>query len=189
MIRLILLLFMLCAPLAHAAEGAAVPRGSVIIVDVKRILDESKAAIGSQKKIEEQRSAFQEEIAAQEKNIREAEQELLAQRGKIDAKEYSQKEDQLRQKFRDVERYVQERRQALEKATSLSMGKVHDVLLDIVKDIARKRGVQAVLVKQEVLWSEPILDVTDMVLERLNTELPDVPVNVDLSAGRKDKAK
>ncbi|HVY12062.1 MAG TPA: OmpH family outer membrane protein [Alphaproteobacteria bacterium] len=176
MLRAALFLFaVLTAVPLWAAEPASSP---LLIVDVKRILDESKASVGAQKKIEAQRAAFQIEIAAKEKFIREAEQDLLNSRGKIDQHAYADKETSLRQQFREVEQYVQERRRLLEQATTLSMGKVRSVLLGIVTEMARRRNAQAVLIKQQVLWAENALDVTDQVLVRLNAQLPDVPVNI-----------
>jgi Skp family chaperone for outer membrane proteins len=161
-----------------AASPASAPDNSVLIVDVKRVLDESRAAINAQKKIEVQRSAFQQEISAKEKSIREAEQELLQLRGKLKAEEYAGREDKLRVRFREVEKYVMERRQILEKATTQSLGKVREVLLIIVQDVAKARGARAVLVKQQVLWADNNLDITDEVLKRLNTELPELPVDI-----------
>ncbi len=177
---------------APNANAASLPRFPILIVDVKRVLDDSKAAIGAQKKIEAQRSAFQDEISSQEKHIRDAEQELLQLRGKLDEKAYAEKETQLRQKFRDVEKYVQERRATLEKATSQSLGKVRDVMQDIVADIAKKRGAQAVLAKQgnqAVLWSIEGNDITQEVSSRLNTQLPELAVNIDAPVIKKEPAK
>ena len=74
---------------------------------------------------------------------------------------------------------MQERRRLLEQATTLSMGKVRSVLLGIVTEISHRRGAQAVLVKQQVLWAENSLDITDQVLERLNTQMPELPVNIE----------
>lgn len=178
-----LLAFFCALPLLAQAVPQPVPVEDpgkpVLIVDVKRILDESKASVNVQRKIEAQRADFQTEIAAKEKLIREAEQELLASRGKLNAQAYADKENELRKRFRDVEQYVQERRRLLEQATTLSMGKVRSVLLGIVTEMARRRGAQAVLVRQQVLWSESTLDITDEVLQRLNTDLPDLPVTIE----------
>ncbi|MBI3419234.1 MAG: OmpH family outer membrane protein [Proteobacteria bacterium] len=178
--RLVLLLALFWAlPLFAAEPPAPHATNALLVVDVKRILDESKASVSVQKKIEAQRAAFQTEIAAKEKLIRDAEQELLATRGKLEARVYAERENQLRQKFREVEQYVQDRRRLLEQATTLSMGKVRSVLLGIVTEIARRRGAQAVLIKQQVLWAENALDITDQVLERLNAQLPDLPVEIE----------
>ena len=202
MIRLFVIIIALCAlldaPVARAVEVSptVTPVSSklpVLIVDVKAVLDDSKAAISAQKKIEVQRSAFQDEITKQEQHIRDAEQELAQARGQLDEKAYADKEAQLRQKFRDVEKYVQERRQTLEKATSQSLGKVHDVMLEIVADIAKKRGAQAVLAKQggtvAVLWSVDGSDITGEVSARLNAQLPDIAVNIDVPDTKKEHSK
>lgn len=173
------------APL-QAAEPALVasPPSStlILVVDVKRVLDESKASVNVQKQIESRRSAFQSEIAEKEKSIRSEEEQLLQMRGKTGDADYAAKENQLRQKFRDVERYVQERRQLLEQATTASMGRVRAVLLGIVTDIAKKRGAHTVMVKQQVIWSEEALDITNEVLARLNAELPDITVAIEPAA-------
>lgn len=180
-----LFVFFLLPLLAAAAPPSAIAPAPnlapapILVVDVKRILDESTASVNVQKKIEAQRAAFQTEIAAKEKQIRDAEQDLLASRGKLSQQAYTDRENQLRQKFREVEQYVQDRRRLLEQATTFSMGKVRSVLLGIVTDIARKRNAQAVLIKQQVLWAENSLDVTNLVLEKLNAALPDLPVNIE----------
>ncbi len=177
-----MILFAVLPAVAGAAEARtpspAPEHAPVLIVDVKRILDESRASVGAQRKIEAQRSAFQSEIAAREQEIRKAEQELLAARGRLKPDAYAEKENQLRKKFREVEQYVQERRRLLEQATALAMGKVRAVLVGIVADVARRRGAQAVLVRQQMLWSEGSLDITNQVLERLNAELPELPLRI-----------
>lgn len=201
MLRLLVIIVLLCGTLSAAQSRAAEVspselasgKASILIVDVKRILDDSKAAISAQKKIEVQRSAFQDEITKREKHIREAEQELAQARGKLDEKAYAEKESQLRLKFRDVEKYVQERRQTLEKATGQTLGKVHGVMLEIVADIAKKRGAQAVLAKQgsnvAVLWSMDGSDITTEVSARLNAQLPDIAVNIDVPEPKKEQPK
>ncbi len=161
----------------------------ILVVDMKRVLDESRAAVSVQKKIEARRSEFQKEIADKENEIRNDEQELLQSRGKMEAKAYAEKENQMRQKFRDVERYVQERRRVLEQATNDSMGRVRSVLQTIVTDIANKRSAHAVLSKQQVLWSQGSLDITDQVLERLNAELPDTDVTIEKAKEEKKPVK
>ncbi len=168
---------------ADPAPAQATAPSGVLVVDIKRLLDESTASVNSQKKVEARRSAFQTEIADKEKTIRDAADNLQQQRGKIDATAYAAKEDQLRQQFRDVEQYVQDRRRVLELATANAMNRVRDAMMRIATDIAHKRGAQAVLSKQQVMWSENSIDITDQVLQRLNTELPDIDVVIEPAAG------
>ncbi|NDE90558.1 MAG: hypothetical protein EB059_05390 [Alphaproteobacteria bacterium] len=61
---IIIALFASASVAVAETASNATPRFPILIVDVKNVLDDSKAAIGAQKKIETQRSAFQDEISA-----------------------------------------------------------------------------------------------------------------------------
>ena len=153
------------------------------MVDVQRILDESLAAKSVQKQLETQRAKFQTEIEKEENGLSQAEQDLTKARDTLTPTAYSDREQQLRQRFPTVERHVQARRKVLDQAFTDSMNDVRASLLDIVKDVAHERGANLVLIKQQVLWNDKVLDVTDEVLGRLNQKLPQVTVTMD--AGRK----
>lgn len=170
-------------PTAATQPVAAAPT-RMAIIDVQRILQESLAARSVQKQLEAQRSKFQAEISGREKQLHEADTALKEMRnstsGANDA--IGEREQQLRQKFMEMERDVQARRHALDEGFSVAMGTVRDALLAVVRDVAKQQNFQVVLLKQQALWAESALDITDEVLTRLNTRLTDVPVKIDLSA-------
>lgn len=169
-----------------AAEGARaqpVPSGNlkssiVAIVDVQRILQASGAAKSVQQQLETQRSKFQTEIAAEEADLRDAEQKLSKLRETAKTDDYLEQEQKLQQRFLTVERHVQARRKALDQANTDSMNIVRKALIDIVSEIATLRGVNLVIVKQQVIWNDQNIDITDEVLTRLDKALPNVQVNI-----------
>ncbi|MDD5585457.1 MAG: OmpH family outer membrane protein [Alphaproteobacteria bacterium] len=161
-----------------AAQAQTFPAPVIAIVDVQRILEESLAAKTVQQQLESQRAKFQNEISGDETGLRQAEQELAKSRDSVSPDVFADKEQQLRQKFLKVERRVQVRRKALDQAFTDSMNVVKKNLLDIVSAIARERGVNMALVKQQALWSDKRMDITDEVLARLNKALPQVQVKV-----------
>ena len=166
---------------AAAAETPAEARalaGNVLVVDVQRILDESLAAKSVQKQIESQRSKFQTDISKEENDLRQAETDLSKAHDKLNADIYAEREQQLRQRFLTVERHVQARRKVLDQAFSDSMNRVRGGLLDIVTDVAHQHGANLVLNKQQIVWTDKAQDVTDEVLSRLNSKLPQVPVQM-----------
>lgn len=199
------------APSKAATNPTPMLPGPILVVDIKRILDESKAIIAAQRKIEIQREAFQQEIAEQESQIRTLESALQAQRDTkktdtkrtlatpntqppdtqppdtqpADVQNYAEKESQLRQKFSAVEKYVQERRKALDQATQKVMAQVQGVVMAIVTQDALQKKAQAVLIKQQVLWIAPGQDITDTVLQRLNSRLPDIAVDIAVPAAKR----
>lgn len=160
------------------ATPQALPAPTIAVVDIQHILEESLAAKSVQKQLEAQRAKVQTEIAGEEKDLRQAEQELVKSRN-IDAPTvYAEKEQQLRQRFLGVERQVQSRRKALDQAFTDSMSVVRKTLQDTVKALAEERKANIVLIKQQALWSDKKLDLTEEALARLDKALPDVLVKV-----------
>jgi Skp family chaperone for outer membrane proteins len=197
-----LILLLLVSANARAADAtssakptsppaAALPSPVVAVVDVQRILQESLAAQSVQKQLEAQRSKFQTEISAEESELRQAEQDLTKMRGNVGADIYAEKEQQLRQRFSTVERHVQSRRKALDQASTDSMNTVRKSLLEAVGVVAHEHGANLVIVKQQVLWSDKAMDITDEVLVRLNKTIPQVQVKVvpddEENGGKKPK--
>jgi Skp family chaperone for outer membrane proteins len=164
------------------AGGATSVQVNATIIDVQRILQESLAAKSAQQQLESQRAKFQTEIASEEDELRKAEDELTKSRDTLASDVYADREQQLRQRFLVVERHVQARRKALDQAFTDAMNKVRDGLQDVVGALAHERHLSLVLVKQQALWSDKSLDVTDEVLARLNKSLPSVSVTVSPEA-------
>lgn len=150
----------------------------IAVIDVQRILQESLAAKNVQKQLEAQRAKFQSEIANEETELRQAEQALAKSRDNVAPDIYADREQQLRQRFLTVERHVQAKRKALDQAFTDSMNVVRKQLLDIVAKMAVERHFNLVIVKQQTLWSDASLNITDEVLSKINKDLPNVVVNV-----------
>jgi Skp family chaperone for outer membrane proteins len=178
----VLIFCLLCAA-THARAADVDPKNRmpspiIAIIDVQRILEESSAAKSVQKQLETQRAKFQTEIEGEENGLRQAEQDLSKSREQLAADVYADREQQLRQRFLAVERHVQARRKVLDQAFTDSMNAVRSSLQAIVNDVAHVRGVNLVLVKQQALWVDAPLEITDEVLKRLNAKLPELTVKM-----------
>jgi Skp family chaperone for outer membrane proteins len=179
---LVLLLVCLFGFQAVAAEPVKapvkIPVPITAVIDVQRILQETLAAKSVQQQLEMHRAKFQSEIAREEELLRKAEQDLTQSRSSLQPDAYAEREQLLRQRFLTVERHVQSRRKALDQAFTDSMNIVRKSLLEVVEKTAKERGVNLIIVKQQALWSDSALDVTDEVLGRLDKALPRVTVKV-----------
>ncbi len=183
-----LLALLLGAGSAYAVEVPAVqskPATRFAVIDVQRILQESLAARSVQKQLEAQRAKFQAEISSREQELHAANEALKVVREKGgDAAVQAgleQREQQLRERFIAIERDVQGKRHALDEAFASSMGVVRSSLLQVVQELATAEGFSAVLLKPQLLWHDPALDLTTTVLQRLNERLQNVPVKIELS--------
>lgn len=176
-ILLCLALFLaMFAPVQAYANGA--PVANVLTLDVQRILQESTAAQGIRKQLDAQRDRYQAEIKVEEDKLRASEQEVVKNRDKLTKEQLAEKQKQLRADFRVVERKVQQRRRALDQAFAEAMKRIRAALGEVVIETAKERGANLVLPKGETMWHAPELEITDVVLQRLNAKLPSVKVTI-----------
>jgi Skp family chaperone for outer membrane proteins len=172
------LAIMLSAGVTWADDAKPVVASVTVIVDVQRILQESWAAKSVQKQIDAQRSTFQTETEKEENTLRQAEQDLGRSRDTLGPDAYSEREQQLRQKTLTVERHFESRRKVLDQAFADAKNMMSAALQDIVQAVAHEHGANIVLVKQQVLWADPTLDITSEVLDKLNKKLPQIIVKM-----------
>lgn len=158
------------------AQDAAVP--VIVVVDIQQIQQNAAAYEDIQRQLEAQREVYQEEISVQEEKLRSADQELNRQRAILSSEAFAQKRQEFDQQVADIQRAVQARKRALDQGYNNAMGQVRSALLQIVADVAGERKANLVLAKQQVLLVEQSLDLTDIVMERLNEKLPSVKVTI-----------
>ncbi len=185
------LALLLCgSPAALAQEMAATPSVRVKLdapmnrirsVDVQRILQDSLAAKSAQSQLENLRETYRLSISQQESLLREAEQKLQQERANLKPNEYAIREETLRSKIRSLEQVVQSRRRNLENAFTEAMGEVRTVLLQMVAEYAKQHALDAVLVKQQILWQNEDLDITPEILAMMNKALPDISIEPEAS--------
>ena len=75
-----------------------------------------------------------------------------------------------------VQTLVQKRKQQLNKAKNEAMIRVEQHMNGIVSDIAKKRQASLILRRSDIVLAARNLDITSIVLKRLNKELIKVPV-------------
>lgn len=175
--RLILSVLVLLALTATSAVAAA-PSANILTVDVQKILQDSTAAQSIRKQLDAQRDKYQVEIKKEEDRLRATEQALMKEQSKLTKDQLAEKQKSLRADFRVVERKVQQRRRALDQAFAEAMKRIRTALAEVVIDTAKERGANIVLPKAETMWHAPELEITDVVLQKLNTKLPNVKVTI-----------
>ena len=180
---------MLTALIAVAAPGGSVvaqtaartsPQAElpIAVVDVQGIMRAAKAAKAIHDQIESRRSAYQEEVAAEERRLRVAEQDLSQQRAVLAPDAYQLKVREFQSKVAEVQRQVQMRKRELDETFARAMNEVRKSLVSVVAEIAEQRGIKLVLFKSQIVIAEKSLDVSDETLQRLNERLPTVKVEL-----------
>ena len=139
---------------------------------MKYVLNFSKAGKGAQDYLKKSFTDNQKKFADIEQNLKKEERDLLEKRNILSKEEYTKKTDSLRKKVID---YQYQRRAALDKITT-QRAKSRDALLKAIDPILntyiKENNISLVIDKKDMLGGKPEYDITQIIVEKLNKELP-----------------
>lgn len=159
-----------------AAPAATPPQLTVVVVDVQKLLQESKAAKMVRQQIEAKRAEYAKEISHQEDELRKERDTLQRQQASLSQEALNAKGREFQGKVNDLDRTVQSKRQALEKSNADALEKIQQSMLKIITGIAKDRKANLVLQRSELVLFDQQFDVTDQVLQKLDEEMPTMTV-------------
>lgn len=159
-----------------AATAQALPESRIAIVDYQLIQKNSTAMVEIQKQIEQRRLIYQQEISKQEQELRASDQELANQRSVLAADAFALKRREFEAKVAQVQRQVQDRKRELDRAFEYGMNQVQLVVKEIIADLAQQRNFNLVLSRQQIIFSENNLNISEDIVKLLNERLPLVQI-------------
>jgi Skp family chaperone for outer membrane proteins len=159
-----------------AAPALAGPALTVIVVDVQKLLQESKAAKMVREQIEAKRAEYAKEISHQEQVLQQERDALQRQQSSLSQEALNAKGRAFQEKVNDLDRLVQSKRQALEKSNANALQKIQESMVKIISQIAKDRKANLVLQRSELVLFDQQFDVTDQVLQKLDEDLPTLTV-------------
>ena len=161
------------APPAMAAT-AKVPAASVMVVDIPKVISESRQT----KKIRETRETFAEkfrkEFDAEGAKLREEEKQITDQRTVLSPEAFVEKQKAFNAKAASFEKRTRIRFLSLDTATDTAMKQVGMHLAQIIRELAGEVGANIVLSRTQIEYFDPATDKTDIALERLNTKVKEI---------------
>lgn len=160
----------LVAPQAHA-EGS-----KTAIVNIQKIMKESKAAQAARDQLKAKQQQFQDEISRKEKELQAQDQELAKQRNVLAKEAFEQQVKDFRKKATDAQKDVQDKRMNLTKAFDGALAEIQGNVQQILADLAKEKGFEVAIPSSQVLYYGQGLDISDEVLDRLNKKLPTMTV-------------
>ena len=139
---------------------------------MKYVLNFSKAGKGAQDFLKKSFTDNQKKFADIEQNLKKEEGDLLEKKNILSKEEYTKKTDALRKKVID---YQSQRRASLDKITT-QRAKSRETLLKAIDPILntyiKENNISLVIDKKDMLGGKPEYDVTQIIVEKLNKELP-----------------
>ena len=144
----------------------------VAYLDMKFVLNNSKAGKGAQDFLQKSFKENQKKFLDQENELKKQENDLLKKKAILSKNEYQGKTDELRKKVID---YQSQRRASLDKITNQRAVARQDLLkkLDpIIISYIEENGISLVIDKKNIIMGNTDLDITNIIIEKLNKELP-----------------
>jgi len=164
---------------AAAPAGATLAPPTVAVVDMQRVLLESAAGRSIQTQLEGERRKIRDQVAKLDDELKATENEIKRQRSVMAPDAVNQQVQGFQRKQADAQRVVQERQEAFTKGQNDAVNVVGDNMRDIVQQLAAERHIGLIVRKEVVLsMADKNMDITDDVIQRLNTKLPTVTVTI-----------
>lgn len=162
------------AGLAVAADAPKPPPPVVVIIDVQTAQRDAGAAQAARTQREQFMQRYQTEFETGRKTLKDTENDLVRQKATLSPEAWAQKAREFEQRVADYNRRYQGVLQAVEKSYAAAMNEVMTALIQVTEEIASEYGANLVMHKQQVFLHSPSMDVTAVVLERLNKRKPSV---------------
>jgi outer membrane protein len=171
------LLISAIAVLALSAQGASAQSAPAIgVVNVAKIMQDSKAASSVRNQLQSKQKSFQSELDGKEKALLAEDQNLVKEKDKASKEEFEKKVKAFREKASSTQREVAQKKAQLDKAFATALEEVQKNVLDVTKQVATEKKLSLVVSSSQVLYSDSSFDITDEVLKRLDSKLPSVSV-------------
>jgi Skp family chaperone for outer membrane proteins len=170
------------APGAFAQTPAASPAlvaPTIALVDMQRVVGESAAGRSIQTQLEAERRKIRDQLAKLQDELKNNENELKRQRAVLQQDAFNEQVQAFQRKEADAQRISQDRQEAFTKGQNDAVNVVLDNMRDVVQQLATERHIGLVLRKElAISMTDKNMDITDDVIQRLNTKLPSVTVTV-----------
>ena len=148
----------------------------ITYLDMKFVLNNSKAGKGAQDFLNKSFKENQKKFSDEETQLKKEESDLLGQKTILTKVEYQKKSDNLRKKVID---YQSQRRSALEKITTQraeARKKLLEQLDPIISNYIKENDISLVLDSRNILFGNPDLDITNIIVEKLNKKFPSLSI-------------
>lgn len=177
--RIILVITLLAACLVWSTDAARAAEITVVaVLDVERVMRDSKAGKALQDQIDSTRSANQKKDREAEDALRAADRQLRDQRALLSAEAYAKKRDELQTRLTTLQRDFDARRKRLQQAMGQAWNQISEALAEVTADLATEQKIDIVVSKASTVLLANELDITAEVLTRLDAKLSKVTLSI-----------
>lgn len=177
LLRSIAIVMVMAFSLSFLNVSHAYAQHKIAVVDVQKVLNDSKAAKSVQEQLRKKREMYQDELAAKEKELKALQDSVVAAEGSS-KEEIQKKRVEFEKKLITMRNLVKQRRGALELAASKALEDIRNEVVKVVAELAQENSYTIVITRQNVILAEKELEITDEVMKRLNKKVKTIKLEI-----------
>ena len=162
-----------------SVSAADYPNTSIGIINIDLILDESKAAIDANDQIKIISDEIQEELRSNEEALLNDQKKLIEAQQIMAPEAFEEKRIEYEKKVQNFQIKSQETFAKLDKMIAIARAKILDEIKPILEGVAEEKGITVMLEKNTVILNADSMDITKLVLKKLNKNLPKLKVEFE----------
>jgi Skp family chaperone for outer membrane proteins len=167
------------APASAAAPTAgAAPAARVLIFDLNRAIAMSKVGQSIAVQVDGLKKSAQQELSAEAESLKRDKAQMDAANAILSASAKAQKENAWKARAMSFQKKVQERGGLIQGGMLKAKQQVEEALGPILQGVMQERQATVMLDRGAVLIAPPGLDVTPIVVQRLDLKMPSVKVDL-----------
>lgn len=147
------------------------------VLDVEKIVKESKAMRDIQSKVGKQQEVYQKEVTKKQEALEEEQKKIEGKKSVLSKEAFDKEVAKFEEKVDELKTFVDRKQNTLKKASLDAMSTVNDKIKDIIADISKEKSLDVIIPATQALYYKDSLDISDEVLTRLNKDLTKVKVS------------
>lgn len=166
------------APPSAPPASTNTPAAMILVVDRGEVLRNSAAGKKMLEQIDTLGKSMQTEYEPEQKKLQEDAQGLQSQLAVLAPSAREERQRALRDRQVALQRKVQERQAQIQGGINKARSTIEQALNPILEQITRERNANMLVERGLVVWATADIDITQVAVQRLDTALPTVTVEL-----------
>ncbi len=150
---------------------------NIAVVDIEKILSDSKAAKSIKDQVDKKRKTFLDQVKKEEDKLRADQKALEDKRADLSQEELVKKIQEFETQRIEARKKIQDTKGKLDNGYTEAMNTLTKSIFEVCQEIANEQTIDLVITRQNIIVGSNSLDITKTVMERLDTKLPSLTLN------------
>ena len=173
------LVFTIILTFSHSSFADNYPNTSIGVLDLNRVLLDSKAAKSAAEEIDKIAKVIENELIDSDENMVKEQNKLIESQSIMAPEAFELKRKEYEEKVKNYNIERQKKLISIEDLIESSRNEILNELKPILEEISENKGITVILEKGTILLNAETMDITDEVIKTLNKELPKIEVSLE----------